>query len=85
VVDRPCLLLLDEPTSGLGVAEADRFGELVASMRAEGCAVLLVEHDVGFVMRLCDRIVVLNLGSVLTDGTPAEIHVHPGVRDAYLG
>ena len=85
IVDRPRLLLLDEPTSGLDQAESNRFGELIDSLRGEGCAVLLVEHDAEFVMRLCDQITVLNLGSVLAEGSPAEIRANQAVRDAYLG
>lgn len=85
IVDRPRLLLLDEPTSGLDAAESTRLGELIAALRGAGCAVVLVEHDAGFVMRMCDRITVLNLGSVLAAGTPAQIQADQAVRDAYLG
>ncbi|MBL7486974.1 ABC transporter ATP-binding protein [Frankia sp. AgB1.9] len=85
IVDEPRLLLLDEPTSGLDHGESERFGELIQSLRGRGAAVLLVEHDAGFVMRMCDRIAVLNLGSVLAEGTPAEIQADEAVRDAYLG
>jgi len=85
IVDTPKLLLLDEPTSGLDHAESERFGDLIQSLRGRGTAVLLVEHDAGFVMRMCDRIAVLNLGSVLAEGTPAEIQANVAVRDAYLG
>jgi ABC-type branched-subunit amino acid transport system ATPase component len=86
VVDSPKVLLLDEPTSGLEEAEAERLGELIRSIRADGgCAVVLVEHDVGFVMRQCDRIVVLDLGQVLAVGGPAQIQANPAVRAAYLG
>jgi branched-chain amino acid transport system ATP-binding protein len=85
VADRPSLLLLDEPTSGLDHDEQRKFGELVSSLRGEGCAVLLVEHDAGFVMRMCDHVVVLNLGAVLAEGPPAEIQANQAVRDAYLG
>lgn len=85
IVDRPRLLLLDEPTSGLDAAESTRFAELITSLRGEGCAVVLVEHDAGFVMRMCDRIAVLDLGAVLAEGTPAEIQADQAVRDAYLG
>ncbi|MBX6389864.1 MAG: ABC transporter ATP-binding protein [Frankia sp.] len=85
IVDRPKLLLLDEPTSGLDHSEAQRYGEMIMSLRGEGTAILLVEHDAGFVMRHCDRIAVLNLGSVLAEGTPAEIQANAAVRDAYLG
>jgi branched-chain amino acid transport system ATP-binding protein len=86
IVDAPQVLLLDEPTSGLDEAEAHRLGERIESIRGEeGCAVVLVEHDVGFVMRQCDRIVVLDLGRVLAVGAPAEIQADPAVRAAYLG
>jgi len=86
VVDPPTVLLLDEPTSGLEQTEADRLGELIQSIRADGsCAVVLVEHDVGFVMRQCQRIVVLDLGRVLAVGSPHEIQANAEVRAAYLG
>jgi branched-chain amino acid transport system ATP-binding protein len=86
IVDRPKVLLLDEPSSGLEEAEADRLGELIHSMGSdESCAVVLVEHDVGFVMRQCHRIVVLDLGRVLAVGGPKEIQANPQVRVAYLG
>ncbi|MBL7489434.1 ABC transporter ATP-binding protein [Frankia sp. AgB1.9] len=85
IVDQPQLLLLDEPTSGLDETESERLGEFIRSLRDKGTAVLLVEHDAGFVMRMCDRIAVLNLGSVLAEGTPAEIQANEAVRDAYLG
>ncbi|MCZ7531420.1 MAG: ABC transporter ATP-binding protein [Acidimicrobiia bacterium] len=85
IVEPPCLLLLDEPTSGLEERETERLGDLVGTLRDQGTAVLLVEHDVGFVMRRCDRIVVLDRGAVLAAGTPAEIRSHDAVRRAYLG
>ncbi|HEX7097372.1 MAG TPA: ABC transporter ATP-binding protein [Acidimicrobiales bacterium] len=86
IVDSPRLLLLDEPSSGLGEAETVRLGEVVAQVRREtGCACLLVEHDVPFVMRLVDRVVVLHLGQVLAVGTPEEIQQDAQVRAAYLG
>jgi branched-chain amino acid transport system ATP-binding protein len=86
IVDPPRVLLLDEPTSGLGDTEMTRLGERIRAIQAEeSCAVLLVEHDVGFVMEQCDRIVVLNLGEVIAVGTPKEIQANAGVRTAYLG
>jgi ABC-type branched-subunit amino acid transport system ATPase component len=86
IVDSPRVLLLDEPTSGLDDAEAARLGERIQQIRSEGeCAVVLVEHDVGFVMQHCDRITVLDLGQVLAVGAPAEIKADPRVRAAYLG
>jgi branched-chain amino acid transport system ATP-binding protein len=86
IVDPPRLLLLDEPASGLDETEAQRLGGVIQAVRAEtGCAVLLVEHDAGFVMLHCDRIVVLDRGSVLAVGLPEEIQGNDAVRSAYLG
>jgi branched-chain amino acid transport system ATP-binding protein len=86
VVDRPRVLLLDEPTSGLEEAETENLGEVMQRVRREeGCAVVLVEHDVGFVMRQCDRIVVLNLGAVIADDVPDVVRNDAAVGAAYLG
>lgn len=86
LIARPRVLLLDEPTSGLGANETERLGEvLVQFVRDHGCGVLLVEHDVGFVMSLCDTVSVLHLGQRIATGTPEEIQSHAGVREAYLG
>ncbi|ATZ23466.1 ABC transporter ATP-binding protein [Streptomyces lavendulae] len=86
VADRPRVLLLDEPASGLSGTERERLAAVVRRLAGEeGCAVLLVEHDVAFVMELCARVVVLDLGTVLAEGTPAEIRADPLVREAYLG
>ncbi|MGW6271242.1 ABC transporter ATP-binding protein [Streptomyces sp. NPDC055060] len=86
VADPPRVLLLDEPASGM---TADERGHLSAVIRhladEEGCAVLLVEHNVAFVMELCARVVVLDLGTVLAEGTAADVRADPRVRDAYLG
>jgi branched-chain amino acid transport system ATP-binding protein len=82
LADRPRLLLLDEPTSGLDAGQSARLGEVV---RALDTTVLLVEHDMGFVMDTCDRIVVLDLGKVIATGTPGEVRQDPVVRAAYLG
>lgn len=85
-VEAPKLLLLDEPASGLHQDEVVRLGQLIEAVRSEmGATVLLVEHNAGFVMGHCDRVVVLALGSVLADGTPTEIRRDPAVRAAYLG
>jgi branched-chain amino acid transport system ATP-binding protein len=86
IVDEPRLLLLDEPTSGLDEREAGRLIEQLGALRSSStCSVILVEHDMGFVMEQCDRIVVLELGEVLATGTPKEIQENPLVRAAYLG
>jgi branched-chain amino acid transport system ATP-binding protein len=86
LVDSPSVLLLDEPTSGLGEAEVDRLGKVLRQLRDEGsCGILLVEHDISFVMDHCDRIVVLQSGMVLAEGAPSDIQDNAEVRDAYLG
>jgi branched-chain amino acid transport system ATP-binding protein len=86
IVDPPRVLLLDEPTSGLGDSEMARLGERIRAIQAEeSCAVLLVEHDVGFVMEQCDRIAVLDLGEVIAVGNAKEIQADAAVRRAYLG
>lgn len=86
IVDPPDVLLLDEATSGLEAAEVTGLGATVERVRAaHGCAVLLVEHDVGFVMARCERVVALHLGAVLADGTPDEVRTDPAVQAAYLG
>jgi branched-chain amino acid transport system ATP-binding protein len=86
IVDHPRVLLLDEPTSGLEENEVEKFGESIHAVRhEEGCAVVLIEHDVGFVMRQSDRVVALNLGQVLAAGTPEEVRNDPLVVEAYFG
>ena len=81
----PSLLLLDEPTAGMNAAESEHLGELVLRLRAEGLTVLVVEHDMAFISQICDRVVVLNFGEVIAQGTPDEIKANPLVIEAYLG
>jgi len=82
---RPRLLLLDEPSSGLSDAESEELGDLLVQLAEAGMAVLLVEHDMGLVMRVCSVINVLDFGSVLMVGSPAEVRADDRVRAAYLG
>lgn len=81
----PRLLLLDEPAAGLRLKEKRELAELLRRLRGEGMAVLLVEHDMDFVMGLTDHIVVLDFGTKIAEGAPAEIRVNAAVLDAYLG
>ena len=81
---RPKLLLLDEPMAGMGPDESERMVDLLQSLRGE-TTLLLVEHDMGAVFRLADRISTLVYGRVIACGTPDEIRAHPEVRLAYLG
>ncbi|MCX5394651.1 ABC transporter ATP-binding protein [Streptomyces sp. NBC_00094] len=86
LADPPRVLLLDEPASGTTAEERRKLADVIRHMaEEENCAVLLVEHDVAFVMELCSRVVVLDLGRVLAEGTAAEVHADPAVREAYLG
>ncbi len=82
---RPKLLLLDEPAAGLNPAEAEALSKLLERASAEGITLLVVEHNMHFVRRLCDRVVVVNFGRKLFEGTPDEVHRDPAVREAYLG
>ncbi|HEY1117492.1 MAG TPA: hypothetical protein VGE43_07285, partial [Acidimicrobiales bacterium] len=81
----PKLLLLDEPSSGLDESETDAFGGLLKELAAEGCAILMVEHDMDLVMGICDDIHVLDFGEVIASGTPAQIRTDEKVQRAYLG
>ena len=82
---KPRLLLLDEPAAGLNDTETMALRDLIARIRASGVTVLLVEHHMPLVMGVSDRLLVLDYGSVLTEGTPAEIQTDPRVVAAYLG
>lgn len=81
----PALLLLDEPAAGLRHKEKQALGDVLRQLKGEGMSLLLVEHDMDFVMGLTDRIVVMEFGTKLMEGTPPQVQASPAVRAAYLG
>ena len=85
VTARPRLLLLDEPVAGMNHHEADDIRQMILRLRGDGMSILLIDHDMPFVMGLCDQLYVLDFGVMIAKGRPDQIRTNPAVLDAYLG
>lgn len=86
LISRPKLIILDEPAAGLNDTETIQFVETIRKIQKDlSCSILLVEHDMRFVMDVCDRITAISFGKHLATGTPEEIQMNPVVQEAYLG
>jgi sulfate-transporting ATPase len=84
-VSNPSVLLLDEPAAGLDTIDSQTLGARIRDIASTGTAVLLVDHDIGLVLRVCDYIYVLDFGRLIVEGEPSEIRADRGLAEAYLG
>jgi branched-chain amino acid transport system ATP-binding protein len=82
---RPRLLCLDEPAAGLDTRESEELGRRLRTLANQGQSTLLIDHDMGLVLGICDRVVVFEFGKVIADGSPAAVRANPAVIAAYLG
>ena len=82
---RPRLLLLDEPTAGMNLTEKREILETMGKMSGKGIAIIVIEHDMRLVMNVCDRIILLNFGEQIAEGSPYEIYANIKAKEVYLG